>query len=636
MCMRRRRFGSVHFALVVSALFVLLVILAGLQWKWVDEMSRADVRRRRETMQVVAGRFAADVDRELTRAYLYFHPDPGRDSESLGAALEERFVAWKADAPHPRIVREIYLAVQADRNTRVFHLAYDSENFEAAEWPADLSAIGRGLERRVNLRTWMSTRATVGPPNPLRAEIPALVIPLVQRPLRPVRGGAHFPGRVVQINAVVLKLDLDYLQNHFLPSLLDESFSSANGLGYHLSIRERRDPHRVIFETDPRRNSEDKEAADLELGLFSVRPFAELRGMGFQARRLMGAQFGRLASGRPPGRRGLPLGGQERRAHFDAEAARRVGEGAWLMRVQHRAGSLEQVVRSTRRRNLSVSFGILGLLTASLVVLLVMTRRTQALAQQQIDFVAGISHELHTPLAAIRSAGENLADGVVEEEQNVRRYGRMIASEGRRLSHLLANVLEYAGMQSGTRSRPMDAQLVEEIIATALKAESGLIEAARVQVETDLELPATMIVADQAALQSAVQNLIENAVKYGGPGRRVLVSARVTEVPGGSETGSGAGSEVSISVQDEGPGVPAEDLPRIFAPFFRGASAAVGPIPGSGLGLSVVKQIAEAHGGRVTVGSGKGGMGSVFTLHLPLGERSPGRSRSKLGPKRES
>ena len=91
-----------------------------------------------------------------------------------------------------------------------------------------------------------------------------------------------------------------------------------------------------------------------------------------------------------------------------------------------------------------------------------------------------------------------------------------------------------------------------------------------------------------------------------------MLGAAVGKVPGGSE--------VSISIEDEGPGVAAQDLPRIFAPFFRGATSAVGPVPGSGLGLSVVKQIAEAHGGRVTVEKGKRGIGSIFTLHLPLGE----------------
>jgi signal transduction histidine kinase len=269
-------------------------------------------------------------------------------------------------------------------------------------------------------------------------------------------------------------------------------------------------------------------------------------------------------------------------------------------------------------RNLAVSFGILGLLASSLIVLVAMARRTQALAQQQIDFVAGISHELHTPLATIRSAGENLADGVIEDGEKIRRYGRMIASEGRRLSQLLGNVLEYAGIQSGAKSRSMREFFVEEAIENSLRAESGLLDEAMVQVERSAELPETKTVGDQAALESAIQNLIENAVKYGGRGKRIVVGAAVAESPEASVSSSKPDLEVRISVEDEGPGVSERDLPRIFNPFFRGAIAAGGAVPGSGLGLSVVKQIAEAHGGRVSVGRGRSGVGSIFTLHLPL------------------
>src|SRR6185369_16185610 len=100
--------------------------------------------------------------------------------------------------------------------------------------------------------------------------------------------------------------------------------------------------------------------------------------------------------------------------------------GRWLVALKHRAGSLVAAVAAARRRNLAISFGVLLLLSVSVALILVSTRRAYALARQQMEFVAGVSHEMRTPLAVICSAGENLADGVIEESAQVKRYGSLI------------------------------------------------------------------------------------------------------------------------------------------------------------------------------------------------------------------
>src|SRR5439155_13839916 len=105
-------------------------------------------------------------------------------------------------------------------------------------------------------------------------------------------------------------------------------------------------------------------------------------------------------------------------------------QGAWLARVRYRSGPLETIVARSRRRNVAIGLGVLGLLAASFVLIMASAQRQQRLARQQIEFVAAVSHELRTPLAVIRSAGENLADGVVAAEDQVRRYGSLIESEG--------------------------------------------------------------------------------------------------------------------------------------------------------------------------------------------------------------
>ena len=283
------------------------------------------------------------------------------------------------------------------------------------------------------------------------------------------------------------------------------------------------------------------------------------------------------------------------------------GQGHWDLRVQHRAGSLDAAVAASRRRNLSLSGGVLLLLGVAVALIAVSARRAQALARQQLEFVAAVSHELRTPVAVINSAAGNLADGVVGDPARVKRYGATIQTEARRLGETVERVLQLAGLGSG---RPLPtapvsaASLVHEAVQqSSLDAERAGVDV-HVQIATDL--PA--ILGDAGALQSAVQNLVGNAIKYAGDDRWVQVCA--------TSTGSARDREVRIAVEDHGPGLDADERQLVFEPFYRGRTAVANQIQGSGLGLSLVRRIAEAHGGRVELTT-EAGRGSTFTICLP-------------------
>jgi signal transduction histidine kinase len=271
----------------------------------------------------------------------------------------------------------------------------------------------------------------------------------------------------------------------------------------------------------------------------------------------------------------------------------------WRLVARHRAGSVAAAAAALRHRQLGVAFGVLAVLAAAVALLVASARRERALAGRQLAFVAGVSHELRTPLSVLRTAGENLADGIVGDG-GVRRYGALIRDESQRLTEMVETVLTYAGADAATpfRTRVNLADILNDALAQARPVldEAG----ATVDVALDPDLPA--LDADPAALATALRNLLGNAARHGGS--TVRVSARPAEI--------GGAPAIAIEVADDGPGF--DDAEPVFEPFVRGRRAVEAQTPGSGLGLALVRRVAEAHGGTVAAAT-QGG--AVVTLTLP-------------------
>jgi signal transduction histidine kinase len=215
-----------------------------------------------------------------------------------------------------------------------------------------------------------------------------------------------------------------------------------------------------------------------------------------------------------------------------------------------------------------------------------------------------VSHEFRTPLAVIYSAGENLADGVANDPAHTSKYGELIKGEGRKLSGMVEQILEFAGANSGRRKYNFQPVAAGEIVENAIHECRTLMSGIALETDIDENLPS--LNADAEALSRAIQNLIANAVKYQSGTRWIRVAA-----------GNGDGN-VKISVEDHGIGISKSDLRQVFEPFFRSKAVVDAQIHGNGLGLALVKQTAEAHGGRVFAES-ELGKGSKFTIVLPVG-----------------
>jgi signal transduction histidine kinase len=280
----------------------------------------------------------------------------------------------------------------------------------------------------------------------------------------------------------------------------------------------------------------------------------------------------------------------------------------WQLSLSYQAGPVDAVVTGLRRRNLGLGLSILALLGGAIAALALAVRRAQSLAERQRQFMASVSHELRTPLAVIASAAENLRDGTVDEGARVREYGTMIHAESKRLHAMVDDVLRLAAggdLEHNLRLEPID---VREVVEAALETFQPELKGRGGRVDRSEPEQPPVVAADRQALRHVLENVVGNALKYGGDAPAIAVRIAHVVAP--------SGREVQIAVRDQGMGIPADELGQVFDPFFRGREAVSRQIRGTGLGLSLVSRVMKAHGGSVQVDSTPG-QGTCFTLRLP-------------------
>jgi signal transduction histidine kinase len=593
---------------VAALLVVLLAVLGTMQYRWLGEVSNAERERLRAGLRTRATDFSREFDREITRAYLAFHVDSDALDRDTAGTLADAYARAQASSLVGGIVRGVYfLEAQGPRAGALQALDPDARTLSTVDWPAALEPWHVRAGRLAPLTPGALSPAFLS--DAIDPNAPALVVPIPT--VKRIENGAHFaivPDPTAVARTVIVWLDGDRLKGQLLESLVAKHFGSADASDYFVTIVNHDEPSRVVFASsnDTRVTSSD---ADIATGLFDLR-LDELNPLAAHLPPPPPAAPGQGAfAGVVKDRVAITI---VRRAN-NGDAARVLmaggdNQGAWQLLLRFKSGSLETLVARSRNRNLAVGLGMLGLLAVSTVFLIGSARRQERLAWQQMQFVAAVSHELRTPLAVIRSAGENLADGVVADTEQVKRYGALIGSEGRRLTDMVERVMEFAGMSSGAPIRPRADVDIARVVADAV---SGVESDARergvsVVLRASAALPA--IAGDPDALRSAIQNIVGNAVKYSAAGTVVDVA-----IDDDSER-----DRVRIVVSDRGLGIDSADLPHLFKPFYRGRRAVAAQIRGTGVGLSVVRHVVDAHRGEVVVAPRQGG-GTTVTVTLPIG-----------------
>jgi len=256
-------------------------------------------------------------------------------------------------------------------------------------------------------------------------------------------------------------------------------------------------------------------------------------------------------------------------------------------------------------------FFLISIAAGASLVALVLTvradRASAALASMKSDFVAAVTHELKTPVASIRLVGDTLANGRYTSPKTVQEYAGLLSTEASRLGASIDNLLTYARYSSSAAASSTELADVEpaDLVADALQGLRPMLANLEFDLVIDVPPDLPQICVDRPAMIQALDNILDNAIKYSTTEKHLSVK------------GTATAKSVTLTVRDRGTGIARKDLSRVFERFYRGGNVTVS---GSGLGLPIAKRIVESHGGRIEVRSTVGS-GTEVDVRLPIGRR---------------
>lgn len=562
----------------------LLFVIAGLQYRWISEVSRAEQERLKENLRLAMNRFVQDFERD------FFHPSvvaartlgaaERNDRESNFAADAAARVAWQYDAwtassRYPGLLQDLFVTRTSSEN-RVDLLRYDSpaRKLVPSEWPPELL----GFRDFCLAQFKASEQAPVKVPN--LDDVPAIILPF--GPPAP----AEVPEwEIARIDAASFEL--------FLSHLVERNFPRQGDFDYDILIVSK-PSERIVYRSSP----------GLDAETFQKTADANIAVDGPVAMALSGGGFARGFRGRGSSvtvrvTRTAPM-----RLYADPGPVEESSPG-WRLYAKHHSGSLETFASQFRIRNLMVSSAAFGLLILGIALAFVSAQRIRAMGKLQLEFAAGLSHELRTPLTVIRSAGYNMVQGNIVSRKEVARYGTVIEQEGTRLSEIVEQALLFAQIQSGRRQYERHPVPVRPMIESVVASCRGLLLKYPCEIISSIAPDLPVVTTDENALGQCIRNLVVNALKYSERDGRIEICARalfLTRI-----------AEIEISIVNRGRCIDRDEMPHIFEPFFRGRNA--GGTPGNGLGLYMVHSIMSALGGRITATSS--GDETRFFLYLP-------------------
>ena len=279
----------------------------------------------------------------------------------------------------------------------------------------------------------------------------------------------------------------------------------------------------------------------------------------------------------------------------------------WKAAIGLKITNLDALARDSFLHSAGATVLVLVVLLFGIAITIRATDREARLAQAKSNFVANVSHELKTPLSLLSLFSEILELGRVDDEEKKTEYYRIIRDESRRLNKMIDNILDFSKIEAGRKSYDFVHSDMAEVIENVLSSYRYQIVNSGFDVQTNMQDSLPSVLIDRDAMAQAISNLVDNALKYSGEVKQLSIKTETL------------GSDLSIEIADRGIGIPRAEQAKVFEKFYRVGNGLVHDVKGSGLGLSLVKHIIEAHKGTISVESDVG-KGSRFTILLPLAQ----------------
>lgn len=541
------------------AVMAIVTLLGYQQYRWIVRVADAEERTNRERLEASLKAFGDDFDTEITRADLTFFGVTGSASTGVVQKAQKRLGMFRDFAKYPGLIASVDVREGLPNP------------FDIEAGPPPVLVVPAGFiqtSNRPDGGQYLAVQPFVGGGTNLHVETGARMQP----------GGSRRTVRIV--------LDQTYIVSTLIPALLDRHLGSNAERRYDVLIRSEKNV--IVLQTGGNAVRE----WDVSRAIFSIRPSC----LTDQADR-------------------GPVTVNSRPTMSIDSVVRRSGKcsddetgttGIWTINFRARPSLAESMV-SARRQNLFVSFSVLMVLAVTVGILAVSAHRARELAALHKQFAAGVSHELRTPLSVISSASENLADGVVEDRDQVQRYGRMIHNHSEELAAMIENALWFA-RGDAKEGLEMEEAVPEELVREAAAVCGPMLEQAGVALEREIEPGLPAIRGNRTLLVHGLQNLLANVALYGQAGRWARIRARR------------CGATVEFAIEDRGAGMSPEEITRVFRPFYRGRRAKHTNIAGLGLGLAIVRRIVEAHDGDIELRS-QHDTGTIVAFRIPIFNR---------------
>ena len=635
--MQNRWFIFILLFLMFTALFT----LAFLQYKWLGSVSEAEKERLEESIAASSENFVTDFGQVFTNLQNNFRIQLTKGNVDITSKINERYIRWRTNFNHHEVLKEILFINVSEDFKEVKYFTYYPTKSKLSEIDPD-SATRSWVEKNIIVERENSSRISLNT-LPKFGKETFMKIPLQRIDFFNSEVEKAIKHLVFQINRddfndfMLLRIDNNYIKSTLIPEVAAKYFGESFDEQYQLSVLKTGDNPFVYFNSLPEilpenpdhniemdrmkfssmiffenqfkiENEDPTKIDSTSLNVLEINSESKNTRIKSISRFDQNFIYENDTSLNSIAQFSVDITPSTIDTTFSASFMTDLSSDNLELWLSFKEGSLEAFVQKTKRVNLAISFGILSVLGIGCLLIVIFAQRLKDLADKQMLFVTGVSHELRTPISVIRSAAENLSEGVVTKEERKKEYAKLMLKEGKRLSDMVDQIMEFSGIQSGQRIYNFSDIDIENLMNNILNEFKPIFFEHSLTLEYINMAKLNVIRADQNALFVAISNLIQNALKFVGNSQKIVLRV--------DETSFKSGLALRIQVQDYGVGIPKDEQKDVFKPFYRTERSVKNQIKGNGIGLSLVERIATVHHGAVTLKSEEGN-GSTFSLLIP-------------------